>query len=989
MLGLMLAEISGGAAPWYARVWQVDKGLPGDSVTGVGQTKDGFLWISTQAGLARFDGLNFHRIPMPTGRPYRIVRDFLLDREERIWLAEETGVLMRYDTRSGIVREFGDDIPRAQPTDAVQSGDGSVWFGYADGSVVRIQGETVRRYTEAAGLTGVGALALTTDAAGSLWYFKGGQLGVFAGEKFVRRLTLLDRTTVLLAARHGGIWMAAGDQLLHYSREGKLEEVARIPFTSGTVRPTRLLEDRGGAVWVGTMSHGLFFYDGKQVTPVETSHGRIKTIAQDQEDSIWVGTDGGGLNRLRPQVMELLGKDAGLPFDTVRSTCEDADGNIWVVTQSGNLAMLTEEGRWRVFTVADGWQGASATCVTLHADGILHIGTFSRGIHRWQDGKFLPPVTRADGLARLGFRGLYPDRKGNLWIAASGGEILQRYREGRFQNYELPAGARAVRTLTEDAAGNIWMANLDAQLLRVEGDKIVDETGLTSEPTRTIRCLVGTPDGSLWIGYSVAGLGRLKDGKFTRITRERGLLDDSICSLMPDERGWLWVGSEHGIFRIKLDELIAAMEDETATIKCIRHGSDDGYPSLQAYYGYFPGANRTRSGQILIPTHTGLAAVRPDLVQTNNLPPPVLIEAMLLDNRLVTNRAGLTSVILPPGHRRLEFRYTAPSFIDPDNIRFRVKLEGWDEDWVDVEHQRTARYPQLSAGEYHFRVRAENTAGIANETGASLRLKVTPYLWQRWWFILGVIAFFTSSVFVVARHVSGRRLRLKVRQLEQENALERERARIAQDIHDDIGARLTQISLLTELMQQSIGKPDRTTEHVVQIAGMTRQGMKALDEIVWAVNPRNDTLQDLLDYGAQYAVDFLGAAGIRCRVDFPAAPLPQNLPADVRHALLMVLKEALNNVVKHAQATEVWLRAGLLAGELFLEVEDNGRGFGAAPEDARADGLRNMRQRLAEFGGRCVVTAQPGAGVKIALTVPAAALNRPSGLRSDEASAHG
>jgi signal transduction histidine kinase/ligand-binding sensor domain-containing protein len=968
----------GGAAPWYARVWQVDKGLPGDSVTGVAQTQNGFLWISTQAGLARFDGLNFQRFPMPTGRPHRIVRDMFMDRAERLWLAEESGVLVRYDTASGNVREFSADIPKSQPTDLAQSGDGSVWVAYADGSIVRVQGEVVRRYTEADGFTGTGGAALTVDAAGNLWFFKGGPLGIFTGGKFVSKMTLLDRTTVLLAARGGGIWIAAGDQLLRYTEPDKLQAVARVPFTGGTLRPTRLLEDRLGAIWIGTMSHGLFHFDGTMVTPVETSHGRIKTIAQDREESIWVGTDGGGLNRLRPQVLQLLGKDAGLPFDTVRSTCEDADGNIWVVTQSGNLAMLQDDGRWRVFTTADGWQGASATCVTLDHKGVLLIGTFSRGIHRWQNGKFLSPLTRVDGLARLGFRGVYPDRRGNLWIAASGGEILQRYRDGVFQDYALPAGARAVRTLTEDAAGNIWMANLDAQLLRVDGDKLVDETGLTSEPTRTIRCLVGTPDGSLWIGYSVAGLGRLKDGKFTRITRQRGLLDDSICSLMPDDRGWLWVGSDHGIFRVKLDELIAAMEDETAKINCISHGGDDGYPSLQAYYGYFPGATRTRAGNILIPTHTGLAIVRPDLVQTNFLPPPVIIQAALLDNRELTNLAGGTPIKLPPGHRRVEFRYTAPSFIDPDNIRFRVKLEGWDEDWVDVGRERATRYPQLSAGKYHFRARAENTAGILNESGAGLPFEVTPYLWQRWWFVLGVVALFTSTVFVVARYVSVRRLRLKVRQLEQENALQRERARIAQDIHDDIGARLTQISLLAELTQKTIAKPEQATAHVGQIAGMTRQGMKALDEIVWAVNPRNDTLQDLLDYGAQYALDFLGAAGIRCRVDFPAVPLKQNLPADVRHALLMVLKEALNNVVKHAQATEVWLRAGLSGGELRLEVADNGRGFGAAPEDALADGLRNMRERLAEFGGNCTVLTQPGAGVKIAFTIPETVMSEAS-----------
>jgi signal transduction histidine kinase/ligand-binding sensor domain-containing protein len=978
-----------GAAPWYARPWQVDKGLPGDSVSGVAQTTNGFLWISTQAGLARFDGLTFLRIPMATGREHRIVRDLLLDRDEQLWLAEETGVLVRYATHSGQVREFTEGIPRAQPTDLAQSGDGSVWVAFADGSLCRIQGEQVRRYSEAEGFRGAGGAALTVDSKGRLWFCKGGQLGCFENEVVVPQLNLVERTTVIQAARGGGIWIAGGDQLMRWQEGDRLRIVARLPVTSGTLRPTRLWEDRDGAVWIGSMSHGLFRYDGSSVQAVETSHGRIKTIAQDREGSVWVGTDGGGLNRLRPQVLELLGKEAGLPFDTVRSTCEDAEGGIWVVTQSGNLARLGADRRWRVLTEADGWGGASATCVALDASGVLHIGTFSRGVHRWQAGNFLAPVTRAHGLARSGIRGLYPDRAGNIWIAFTTGGVLQRYRDGLFQNYALPAGSRAVRTMTEDAAGNIWMANLDAQLLRVAGAEVVEETHLTPVRTRTIRCLAATADGSLWIGYSVAGLGRLKDGKFSRLTKERGLGDDNICSLLPDERGWMWVGADHGIFRLRLEELSAALADETVKLKSISHGGDDGYPSLQAYYGYFPGPTRTRAGQVLIPTHSGLALVRPELIQTNLVAPLVWMEAVLLDNREITNLVSGVLVQFPAAHRRLEFRYAAPSFIDPDNLQFRVRLWGWEEDWVDVGNERFVRYPQLPPGAYRFEVQVENKAGVASEPGASYRFAITPGWWQRGGFVAGVVGLGGGGMFLLARYVFVRRLRLKVRRLEQENALQRERARIAQDIHDDIGARLTQISLLTELTHQAATRqPDKVVEHVGQIAGMTRQGLKALDEIVWAVNPRNDTLQDLLDYGAQYAVDFLRTGNIRCRVDFPETPLPQHLPADVRHALLMVLKEALNNVVKHAHASEVWLRAAVREGALQLEVVDNGQGLSVAPVAALADGLRNMRLRLAEFGGDCAVVSAPGGGVKITFTVPEAVMKPHPARGTEDSPAH-
>jgi signal transduction histidine kinase len=247
---------------------------------------------------------------------------------------------------------------------------------------------------------------------------------------------------------------------------------------------------------------------------------------------------------------------------------------------------------------------------------------------------------------------------------------------------------------------------------------------------------------------------------------------------------------------------------------------------------------------------------------------------------------------------------------------------------------------------------------------------VRPFIWETWWFRLLALVVFSASVFSVARYVSVRRLRAKVRRLEKENAIQNERARIAQDIHDDLGARMTQISLLTELTQQALAQPQKAGEHVNQIATLTRHGMNSLNEIVWAVNPRNDTLTDLLDYAGQYAVGFLQAAGVRCRVDFPAAPPARELSGEARHGLFLVVKESLNNVVKHAQATEVLLRATATDAGLQWEIADNGRGFSAVPDDALADGLRNMQQRLAEIGGVCSITSQPGAGTSIRFEIP-------------------
>jgi signal transduction histidine kinase len=325
---------------------------------------------------------------------------------------------------------------------------------------------------------------------------------------------------------------------------------------------------------------------------------------------------------------------------------------------------------------------------------------------------------------------------------------------------------------------------------------------------------------------------------------------------------------------------------------------------------------------------------------------------------------------VPPNHRRLEFEFTALSFVGTENISFRCRLDGYDDDWVEPKQGRVAWYPRLDKGDYKFRVKACNSEGIWNETSTPFAFIVTPFFWQTWWFQSAVVAAFTGLVIAVVRYVSFRRLRAQLLVLEQQAALYKERARIAKDIHDDLGASLTQISLLGELAHQDRAAPDKVGEHVNVIANTARRAVKSLDEIVWAVNPRNDTLAHFIDYTGQFALDYLRLAGVRCRLDLPEHVPARELSTDVRHNLFLVVKEAINNTVKYAHATELRLRIAVTDENLELSVEDNGCGFEQPSEADGADGLRNMRQRMADIGGRCWIQGRPGAGAKIALELP-------------------
>ncbi len=325
---------------------------------------------------------------------------------------------------------------------------------------------------------------------------------------------------------------------------------------------------------------------------------------------------------------------------------------------------------------------------------------------------------------------------------------------------------------------------------------------------------------------------------------------------------------------------------------------------------------------------------------------------------------------LRPGYGRLDIQFAAPTFAAPENVQFRYRLDGFDGDWVDAGTRHTASYLRLPAGNYGFELAACGSDGEWTQSATSLRLVVAPFFYQTWWFRAAALAGFTLAVAAIVRYLSFRRLHSQLRLLEAQAALHKERARIAKDIHDDLGANLTQIALLGELARQDRGEPDKAAAHIEKISGAARHSIKSLDEIVWAVNPRNDTLAQLIDYAGQFAVDHLRLAGIRCRLDFPGQPPPRELSADVRHNVFLVIKEALNNIVKHAGATEVWLRASATEDGLEMRIEDNGRGFAEAPEDALADGLRNMRQRLADIDGECRIASRPGAGTQITFRLP-------------------
>jgi signal transduction histidine kinase len=423
------------------------------------------------------------------------------------------------------------------------------------------------------------------------------------------------------------------------------------------------------------------------------------------------------------------------------------------------------------------------------------------------------------------------------------------------------------------------------------------------------------------------------------------------------------------------------------------YGQNEGLPSLQSVFENSPTAWRAADGRLWFSTRNGLLTVTPGRIRQNPTPPPVHLMRVRLDDQPLAsydsrsplrgggerNEVDLAladvSLELGPAHEKLEFEFTALSLGSPENVHFRHRLRGFDQEWVEVGAQRSARYPRLPGGRYEFEVTACNEAGVWNPTGTSLGFSVRPFLWQTWWFRFGVLVVFTGSVVGLVRYFSFRRLRRKLERLERQAELQRERARIARDMHDEVGAKLSRLSLLSEMAGQQAQLPPAALGEVAQIAETARETIRSFDEIVWAVNPKNDSLSNLAHYLCRFAEDFFEGSATQCVFELPEEIPAVELSTETRHHVFLATKEALNNALKHAKARRVTVRLRLQKGGFEFEIQDDGQGFNPTAPTLRPEtgnGLSNMRERMRMANGELELTSTPGHGTRVRFRLPCA-----------------
>jgi signal transduction histidine kinase len=655
-----------------------------------------------------------------------------------------------------------------------------------------------------------------------------------------------------------------------------------------------------------------------------------------RDGAIWMGSEGAGLYRFQTNEWKVFGESAGLSNLYVWSVSEDMQGRIWAATWGGGIFVQQNNH----FSAPPGLESVTVPmAATLQTrDGVTWIGTAS-GLLRYQNGA-------------------------TQWF-------------GEKEGLKLPD----VRTIAEAPDRSIWFGMLGGGLGRLQNgvvNQFQKNSGLSSD---YVQCLKFEADGTLWIGTYGSGLNRLQHGKFSRITTAQGLPNNFICAMENDAAGNFWISSHNGIFRVSPRALNDCADGKTGTIPCQAFGKSDGLPSTECSGGLQPAVGKLVDGRICFPTSKGLVVLNVSTPEINYLPPPVVIEEILANGHPLDYDSRATAQLkIPPGQQRFEFHFTGLSFIAPEKMRFQYQLTGWDNDWINAPgDKRVAEYSYLPPGAYTFRVRACNSDGVWNEQGAAMALIMLPRFWQTWWFLTLAAMLAVGIIARTVWHVSRHRMRRKLEAAQRQQAIERERTRIAKDIHDHLGANLTRISLLSQSAHGELENPVQAAAQLDRIYETSRELTRAMDEIVWAVNPQHDTLDSLASYLGNFAQDYLGSIGIRCRLDLPLQ-LPQwPITAEMRHNVFLAFKEALHNIVKHSGANEVSIGLSTDDGGFELVARDNGRGIDPEAGPARpggGNGLENMRQRLEKIGGRCEIRSGPGGGTEIKFQVLVRGLTR-------------
>ncbi|MGA9718413.1 MAG: two-component regulator propeller domain-containing protein, partial [Acidobacteriaceae bacterium] len=1001
------------------QLWQTDNGLPQNAVHAILQTTDGYLWLATDGGLVRFNGVDFTLFDRRSTPQIRsnLIGALAETADGTLWAATADGLLRR---NRGSLQMLGavNGLPAGPIAGVLPAGNDKLW-ALTPESVAFGAGD---RFTLVSGLdtpmTGRDGTPIAANAPdGSLWVATARNVVHMRDGRITA--TLPGSADLLAVSRDGSLWLSRGAALFHYS-DGTLTPVslglsvatnrARGRFNNADIairalyagpsgalylatstalgilspsaafvwktaadglpasRVLHIFEDRQGALWIGTESSVARYANGQfEVLDARSGVAGIEAFYEDREKNLWLGTDAAGLLELREQRFTTFTTADGLPGDGIRTVLAGRNG-VWAGTDSSGLAHFSGSV-WQTFTTREGLASNTILALAEEREGALAVGTPDGLDHLAND--HAAPAQHSETLPDDFVRSLLYDPVDNsLWIGTRRGLAHRTSSGTTLWNRSSGLGSDLVGALALDPthAGALWIGTRGGLSHLLDGHIATFTTrdGLSSDVITALHQNKSESlPAELWIGTNGGGLNLLRDGRITAFSSASTGLPEVIHAIVEDGRGNLWLAAATGIYRVARRQLEAFASHTLTHIDVAAYGVADGMRINECSSGH-PAAVRTPDGMLWFATLRGISVTNPEHQQENRLPPPVVIENVTIDDQpaKITAPQKTDMIRVQPGHTRLALHYAGLSFVAPARVRYRYRLEGFDPKWIDAGTRRVAYYTNIPPGRYTFHVLAANNDGVWNETGAVLEVHVLPRLWQTWWFrtLLGLVILLLSYQIY----------RMRVRNVELRfNAVLGERTRIAREIHDTLAQDIVGISVQLELVSRLLGSSvDAARTQLDAARSLVKSSLAEARSSIW--NLRSATAgADDLPARIHRVVTQAGDHG-SSRLRFQVRGTYRAAPVEVEDQLLRVAQEAVNNAVRHAGASAIDVTLGYDTRAVELSMDDDGRGFVYDPQtfvQGGHFGLQGMRERAAEIGGILRIDSQPAKGTRVSLRV--------------------
>jgi signal transduction histidine kinase/ligand-binding sensor domain-containing protein len=981
--------------------WTADNGLPQNTVYGIVQTRDGYLWLATVDGLARFDGARF-TIFNKSNSPGIINNRFVSlfeDGRGDLWAGTEESGVVRFS--GGRFEHFGVDagVPRSVGLIVADAGGGGAIFSdtnqmirFRDGKFSPFEAQAnFSPPPRAARSSSVKINCRSSDSENNfLECFINGRWSKFSladsspKEKFLSVAQAADSngTTFNTVSQeaNGSVWLITADGRVARAENGRVtgiyDERDGLPkyplrFMTGS-RLGLVAKDADGSLWLvdlPSMQKELLLK--KAAVPPPLERAEIASTYRDGEDNLWFGTMHDGLFRARKQIITAYSEADGITVKNTYPIYEDRAGTIWIGTTGGLFKY--ENG---TFALIKSTQGFLVHAIGEDAAGrilIVNAGT----LYVQENNRFVP--FERGKISDVGFNyAIHADRENALWIGGNTG--LRRFKDGVQESFTTADGLAGndVKVIIEARAGGLWIGTYDG-LTHYKDGKFTSWREADGLPSRTVRALYEDREGTLWIGSYDGGLARFKDGKFTRYNTKTGLPNDGAFQILEDDNRRFWISSNRGIYSVAKDELNEFADGRRANVTAVAYGKSDGMLNAECNGGRWPAGIRARDGRLWFPTQDGVAVIDPQNIKTNSQQPPVVIETIKIDNRSVANetwesavRDSRFAIQIRPGQDNFEIEYTALSFINSANLRFKYKLEGLDHDWVEAGTRRTAYYSYVPPGDYTFTVIAANRDGVWNTEGKGVRITVLPPFYRTWWFLISITLATGGAVFAAFK---SRVAQLERRQAAQQvfarqllESQEGERKRIAAELHDSLAQNLLVIKNRAQLQAMTLAD-EQAREQFVEISDAVSQTLEEVRTISYDLRPPH--LDQLGLRTALVAMIEKVCASSTIQFTHAVDELDGIFQPGDEITLYRIVQECLNNILRHSGATKMALNIVVDAGELALTIRDNGRGFTLDEETRRRAGLglQGIAERVRILGGTHAIESALGQGTTVTLRI--------------------